>query len=572
MKTKWRPKSHRILYYFLILAFCNPVFCCPSRFSFDDANCLLFGNQKMKCFGENDFGQLGYEDIQQRGDNSGELGNYLPFVDLGNVSIFSLHVGIQSSCAHLSNLSLKCFGRGDLGQLGLGNTNNMGDGINEMGMYIPYVDLGMEFVLDVDGGGYHSLAKSTSGQVKAWGFNNKGQLGYGDTEWRGDNAGEMGSYLPIVNLGNEEVVIQSMKLGQFFSCVLLSNPFFQMKCWGENGSGQLGQGFTSDIGDNPQEMSVYLPYIQFPEVIELIDSFGVGWYHVGIISSTGSLFTFGENSRGQLGLGHSLDIGNQPNEMGNYLQNVEVGTGRTVVGFYGGYHSCVILDNFILKCFGFNDEGQLGYGDTSTRGNLANQMGDYLFEVNLRVGITSSSVHLGDFHTCVVILNDDSLKCFGRNDSGQLGIGNTDDQGDDSNEMGDYLSYSNLGDDINIVLCFIVPTFSPTFQPSSSPSFSPSSSPSFSPSYSPIFSPTYHPTYQPTLQPTITPTYTLSSHPTIEITNHPTINFRAEIQTSSSTSGSFLGWLIGFGIFMLFVFIFQFLTCHMRGFEFFLLK
>jgi len=220
-------------------------------------------------------------------------------------------------------------------------------------------------------------------------------------------------------------------------------------------------------------MSDYLPPIIFPSGV-VVSSLGTGWDHVAIISSTGSLFTWGYNNFGKLGLSHSLDIGDSGSEMGEYLEDVNVGSGRSVVRFQGGnHHSCVILDNFNVKCFGRNNQGQLGYGDTSTRGDLANQMGNYLPEVNLGSGLTAQSLHIGRYHSCV-ILNDNSFKCFGDNFNGQLGIGSTADQGDQPNEMGEYLGPINLGTGVEVELCF---DYSPTSSPTSSPSMIPTSSP-----------------------------------------------------------------------------------------------
>jgi len=230
----------------------------------------------------------------------------------------------------------------------------------------------------------------------------------------------MSNYLPFVQLGSGRTAISS-KNQVSTSCVILDD--LSVKCWGYNNEGECGQGTFSAIGDAPNEMSDYLPPIKFPSGV-VVSSLGTGWGHVGIISSTGSLFTWGYNDNGQLGLGHNITIGDGGSEMGEYLQSVNVGSGRSIVQFQGGYsHSCVILDNFNVKCFGRNLRGQLGYGDTSTRGDSANEMGDYLPEVNLGSGLTAQSLHLGGYHSCVV-LNDNSFKCFGENDFGQLGIGN----------------------------------------------------------------------------------------------------------------------------------------------------
>jgi len=73
----------------------------------------------------------------------------------------------------------------------------------------------------------------------------------------------------------------------------------------------------------------------------------------------------------------------------------------------------------LIKCWGFNSYGQLGYGDVANRGHTANTMGNYLQYVNLGSGLTAETIHCGEFHTCVV-LSDNSLKCWGLNDFGQL--------------------------------------------------------------------------------------------------------------------------------------------------------
>ena len=67
------------------------------------------------------------------------------------------------------------------------------------------------------------------------------------------------------------------------------------------------------------------------------------------------MFTWGYNNLGQLGKGHNQNVGDDVNEMGNYLDNVKVGSGRTVVDVQGGdFHTCALLDNYEMKCWGSN--------------------------------------------------------------------------------------------------------------------------------------------------------------------------------------------------------------------------
>eukprot|EP00976_Prorocentrum_cordatum_P028979 589348-Prorocentrum_minimum.AAC.3 len=71
---------------------------------------------------------------------------------------------------------------------------------------------------------------------------------------------------------------------------------------------------------------------------------------------------WGWNSKGQLGLGDTNQWGDEPDEVGDQLPWVDLGTGRTAITVSaGGEFSCAVMDNGIIKCWGKNDKGQLGY-------------------------------------------------------------------------------------------------------------------------------------------------------------------------------------------------------------------
>ena len=111
-------------------------------------------------------------------------------------------------------------------------------------------------------------------------------------------------------------------------------------------------------------------------------------------------------------------------------------------------------------------------------------MGDYLPTINLGNGMKGRYLQIGQIHSCV-ILQDFDLKCWGLNSFGNLGQGNNENLGDDENELGDYLSPIEFGDGISIQECL---DYSPTVSPSLNPSmtFSPSFPlPTFEPSISP---------------------------------------------------------------------------------------
>ncbi|HMQ27905.1 MAG TPA: carboxypeptidase regulatory-like domain-containing protein, partial [Acidimicrobiales bacterium] len=125
---------------------------------------------------------------------------------------------------------------------------------------------------------------------------------------------------------------------------------------------------------------------------------------------------------------------------------VDPGAGRPATAVSAGLnHTCALLDDATVKCWGNNGAGELGLGNTTLRGDGPNEMGDGLPAVDLGTGRTATAVTAGgrldgngNGSTCA-LLDDGSLKCWGANNSGQLGLGDTANRGDGPGEMGDAL-------------------------------------------------------------------------------------------------------------------------------------
>merc|ERR1719343_673041 len=125
--------------------------------------------------------------------------------------------------------------------------------------------------------------------------------------------------------------------------------------------------------------------------------------------------------------------------MGDSLSEIDLGTGRSAKALASGYHhTCAIMDNDEVKCWGGNRYGQLGYGDTSNRGDASGEMGDSLAAIDLGTGRSAKALACGSSHTCA-ILDNGEVKCWGMNGDDQLGYGDTSHRGDGSGEMGDSL-------------------------------------------------------------------------------------------------------------------------------------
>ncbi|KAJ1470104.1 regulator of chromosome condensation 1/beta-lactamase-inhibitor protein II, partial [Baffinella frigidus] len=399
-----------------------------------------------RCWGYNYYGQLGrgskYDTI---GDAAGEVAS-LTDVDLGaGRTVVQLAVGRYHNCALLDNGQLKCWGLNEDigvggGQLGLGDMQNRGAGTNDMGANLPNVDLGSGWtIVEIAAGGYHTCARLENGAeraLKCWGRNDRGQLGLGDTNNRGDEDGEMGDSLPAVQLGTGRSAV-ALSLHILHSCALLDDA--SVKFWGFNGYGALGLGDNINrgdgVGDSPQGngaggMGDSLPAVDLgpgQTAVQLAS----GVYNTCALLDDGRLCCWGDNDRGQLGLNDTNSRGDEDGEMGDRLPAVQLGTGRSAVALALGWaHSCALLDDASVKCWGAN-YGRLGLGDTLSRGDGEGAMGDSLPSVPLCLGpfspcavpaCTVSSVHAGYLHTCA-LSSLGGVRCWGYSGYGQLGRG-----------------------------------------------------------------------------------------------------------------------------------------------------
>jgi alpha-tubulin suppressor-like RCC1 family protein len=410
--------------------------------------CALLDNGAVKCWGANTEGELGLGDVNNRGDNAGEMGDALPALNFAaGLTVAALSEGGQptSTCVTFTSGRVKCWGDNSHAQLGLGNLANRGDNPNEMGSLLPYVNLGAKRgVVAVEASIQTVCALLSSGDLKCWG---SGALGLGDTNYRGDNPGEMGNNLPIVNVGAGRKV-KSFDVADMTACAILDND--TLKCWGDNDLGQLGVGDTLDRGWAAGQMGDSLPVINL----------GTGRTAKKVVPLDGATCALLDNDTvkcwgwgiyGLLGNGTIDMVGDGPNEMGNALPAIDFGTGHTVKQLAGGgVHACVILDDDTVKCWGDNRGGTLGLGDTNYRGDNPGEMGNNLPVVNLGTGRKAKQLTVGTSHACA-LLDNGKLKCWGLNDWGQLGLGDTATRGDQTSDMGDALPYVDIGTGRSIV-------------------------------------------------------------------------------------------------------------------------
>lgn len=210
-----------------------------------------------------------------------------------------------------------------------------------------------------------------------------------------------------------------------------------MKCWGNNGHGLLGLGDIQTRWE-PEHMRT-LPIIDLgPD--RTAKTVAAGYVSTCAILDDGTLKCWGNNALGEIGIGQNTAIGDEPGEMGDDLPVVDLGTNKNATKIaIGGHHACAILDDGTVKCWGYNDCGQLGLGDFENRGDEPGEMGDNLPAVDLGQGKSAKDVAAGWEHSCA-ILDDDTLKCWGCSILGGFGVK----RGDEPGEMGDALPIVEL--------------------------------------------------------------------------------------------------------------------------------
>lgn len=236
------------------------------------------------------------------------------------------------------------------------------------------------------------------GSLYVWGSNDRGQLGVGDT---------VNKTSPIkVNLGVGRTAKKVVSNG-YSTCSILDNN--DLKCWGEGMYYQLGRGDTAS--QTSPEVGALLSNVK--DIVK-----GVNGYCA--ILNDNSLTCWGQNRNGSFGVGNNSAV---------QTPTTVPLSGRTVkklVMSDGSDHgtSCAILDDNSLRCWGYNGQGQSGVGSVVDTEKLFPQF------VNLGASRTAKDIYVfrnsGETQSSVCsILDDDSLKCWGKNTNAKLGVGHS---------------------------------------------------------------------------------------------------------------------------------------------------
>ena len=242
----------------------------------------------------------------------------------------------------------------------------------------------------IDIGDYHSCAITPTGGVKCWGLNGNGQLG---------NGTNTASNTPV-DVSGLTSGVKALAVGSYHTCAIMSAG--NVKCWGSNSQGQLGNGNTS-----ASNIPVNVLNISNAVQISAADGNGANG-HTCATPNTGSVKCWGSNGAGQLGNGTTASSSTPV--------DVNLGTTATLVAL-GSSQSCAITSAATVKCWGSGASGQLGNGanaNSSTPVDVKNLTGV--------VAVKGGGDNTTKIATCAVT-GSGSLMCWGSNSDGQLGNG-----------------------------------------------------------------------------------------------------------------------------------------------------
>lgn len=384
---------------------------------------------ELYCWGANSNGQLGDGTTNQH-EAPNQVGSATDWV--------SVSVGNDFTCGIRNTNVAYCWGNNGTGQLG---DNTQSSSSTPVAVYSNDVSAWAS----ISAGYLHACGVSTAGAVWCWGLNDDGELGNNSTTF---------SKIPVRE-NSSATDWASVSAGERISCATKTGG--SLYCWGANEAGQLGHGDQTGYAYPVRESSSSTSWSS-------VSAGGSGGFACGFQGTTRYCWGYNGYYGGQLGLGH-LVYETSPVQVGSSYDWAYTTTALAV----GAGHACAITTSATLYCWGNNDYGQLGNG-TTTPSDIPVQVGtatDWVeivagggFTCGIRSGgnlycwgdntygqvgdgtsgnqrtspttVTKisggawSGVTAGDAHACASSVTGPYIYCWGYNYYGQVGVGDND--------------------------------------------------------------------------------------------------------------------------------------------------
>jgi alpha-tubulin suppressor-like RCC1 family protein len=300
----------------------------------------------------------------------------VPFVEVA--------AGCGHTCATKQDGTVWCWGVNQFGQLGIGTTETHASPVQVTGLGMPAVD--------ITAGCGHTCARTVDGMVWCWGDNRSGQLGGGSVNPQAPSPARVKTL---------EGGVAMVKAGSDHTCALKQDG--TVWCWGRD----VGDGATS--GEGCIEGACDTTPAEITSLGTTVAEVSSGSYHTCARKQDGTLWCWGDNGCWQLGQGATVQLNipvpAQVSALGATVAQVGAGRG----------HTCARKQDGTLWCWGNDEDGQLGNGETPWEWVPAPTQVEAL-------GATVIDISIGLDHSCARI-EDGTLWCWGNNWYGQIGTG-----------------------------------------------------------------------------------------------------------------------------------------------------
>jgi alpha-tubulin suppressor-like RCC1 family protein len=339
--------------------------------------CAVLPNGSVSCWGDGASGQLG---------SGAMVDSDTPVTVIGLSGASEIATGNAHSCAALADGRVECWGNDSSAQLGDGSTHNSS---------LPVAVRGITTATAVSAGSVFSCALLASGRVKCWGSDYNGEVGNGESSERLQR-------VPVFVSGLTHAVAITSSSGH--SCALLANGL--VKCWGSDPYGQLGYETPRAITMKgvTGATAVAAGGGAIPDKIAENDS-----EFTCAVVRHGRVLCWGDDRAGQLGAGDTR-ASRAPIEVAGVSGATQIAAGVQ--------HACVTERGGVVQCWGDDRAGEVGDGSIGRRSAPTVVTG-----LTAATEVTAGG-NFGSAHSCAV-LADSSVKCWGNNRYGQLGDGTT---------------------------------------------------------------------------------------------------------------------------------------------------